>query len=193
MTRKLDRTRASNDECLPARCWNRLRASTGDRNDPWRTPALASAGPGGPEVRTVVLRAVDPERRLLEFHTDVRSGKARQLTAGTDVAWMFYDASAKQQLRCRGPVQLHRQNTAALKAWEQLHQPSRAPYAQSSGPGEPWQEGSPVLPEPAAYANFLVVQCTIERMDWLQLGVAENVRVLMQTTDTGWVSQRVSP
>lgn len=193
MTQEPDRAFNSIDESRAARCWHKLSVAVTDRSDPWRTPSLATSDSTGPEVRTVVLRGADPSRRLLEFHTDVRSSKTRHLAEGRHVAWMFYDGSTKQQLRCRGAVRLHREDAVAQDAWNQLHSRSRATYAQLSAPGEPWQENSPVVEDSAAFSNFLLVDCIIEHMDWLQLDENENVRILMNATQSGWTSQRVSP
>lgn len=174
-------------------CWDRLRAAVGNHDDPWRTPSLATSGPEGPGVRTVVLRAVNPDGMQLDFHTDCRSEKFAQLAEQAQVAWMFYDASVREQLRCDGPAEMHQGNAAALDAWKQLHPGSRKPYAQSIGPGDPWQEGPSQLAEPDAFANFVLVRCTVRHMDWLQLADAEHVRIRMNPTSAGWRCQRVAP
>jgi len=182
-------------------CWDRLTAAVDNRNDPWRTPALATSDASGPAVRTVVLRGAEQGCQRLDFHTDCRAQKVLQINNHEDVAWMFYDAFTKEQLRCRGPVRIHSGDASALQAWEQLNSVSRLTYAQGPKPGEPWDtngQGTDRLRDSAsqertAFANFMLVRCTVRCMDWLQLGETANVRILMRPGPQGWLSQRVAP
>jgi hypothetical protein len=175
------------------RCTERLNAATSERGNPWRTPALATAVESGPEVRTVVLRAVHSNPFQLDFHTDRRSQKGRQLRDRDTVAWMFYDGTLNEQLRCRGPVTVHSGDAAARAAWDQLQAASRALYCQVPGPGTPLQGEAPSQDETFGFGNFLLVRCTISSMDWLQLGDTGSVRVHMEANDGTWASQRVAP
>jgi len=178
---------------LFAHCWDRLCAAVGERDNPWRTPALASTSSDGPEVRTVVLRAALQDTAGLEFHTDCRSPKAWQLNACPEVAWLFWDSSTREQLRCRGPVEMHQGDAAAMAAWKQLHRSSRTPYLQPTEPGETWEETDLTLDDEAAFKNFLLVRCTVRHMDWLRLDKEQHLRVEICLTDTGWVTRRIAP
>lgn len=201
MISKTDKTRAMPEDTLFEHCWNRLLAAVNQRDDPWRTPALATSGADGPQVRTVVLRGAEQGRQLLEFHTDCRAEKVLQLNDRQNAAWMFYDAIAKEQLRCRGPVSLHSEDSTARRAWDQLRAASRSGYAQRINPGEPLNESDQTIgrqqdqpmDEAMAFANFMLVRCTVQHMDWLQLGATKNIRVLIRPGSQGWLGQRVAP
>ncbi len=201
MITKSDKTQTVPTENLFGHCWERLSAAVSNRDDPWRTPALATAGADGPGVRTVVLRGADQGRQLLDFHTDRRAAKVLQLNDRPDTAWMFYNALTREQLRCRGPVTIHSGDAIALEAWGQLHRASRSTYAQDLNPGAAWDTGGQddgqqqhsSVQERAGFANFMLVRCTVRHMDWLQLGAQQNIRILMRPGPQGWLSKRVAP
>lgn len=174
-------------------CWARLHAAAGERDNPWRTPALATTGNDGPEVRTVVLRAVHQDPFQLDFHTDRRSQKGALLKDHDPVAWMFYDGGIKEQLRCSGPVEVHLGDAAAREAWGQLPPASRLLYCQRPGPGKPLTGGTTLQDDSFGFANFLLVRCAVLKMDWLQIGREDTVRVQMRYRDGGWASQQVAP
>lgn len=67
-------------QTLHAQVWARLLRGVQDRHAPARHPGFATVSPTGwPEVRTVVLRAVDALGATLDIHTDLRSAKALAL------------------------------------------------------------------------------------------------------------------
>jgi len=59
--------------------WSLLCEGVKSASSPFHTPALATVGEDGPEVRTVVLRSADAERRQISCDTDWRSPKRRQI------------------------------------------------------------------------------------------------------------------
>lgn len=178
---------------LPTHCWERLRDAVKNRHNPWRTPAVANAGADGPEVRTVVLRAVHRDEARLSFHTDARSDKVLQLQNQGTLSWVFYGANEDEQLRCWGRVKLHCSDTLAKQAWDQLHPSGRALYCEQAIPGTPWRPDEQILERVPGFDNFLLVHCSVSEMDWLRLAPECNVRVRMRHSDNGWTQQRLVP
>ncbi len=84
--------------------------------EPFHLGVLATSGVQGPSLRTVVLRAVYPEQRVLLCHTDSRSEKLMEIRNDERVAWLFYDPDKKLQVRLRGK--------AAVRADDSLASPS---------------------------------------------------------------------
>ena len=76
-------------------------------NDP-EGMAVATAGADGlPNVRMVLLKALDgPERadRGFVFYTNIESAKGRELLAGRKAALLFHWKSLRRQVRVRGTV-----------------------------------------------------------------------------------------
>jgi hypothetical protein len=66
--------------------WTHLLRGVAERDHPARHPTLATAGPNGPEARTLVLRGADRGLSRLELHTDGTSAKVAQIAAEPRVA-----------------------------------------------------------------------------------------------------------
>ena len=182
-------------ETLEDHIWALLVRGKADRRHGFHLPVVATGSPsGGVDARTVVLRRVDRSRRMLAFHTDARSPKLQQLTAGASVAWVLYAPKLKQQVRARGRV-------AALspavveEAWAQTGLSSRRCYLVSAAPGSPitapeegWVHGlsgaNPTAAESeAGRAAFTVVETIIEHIDWLYLQARGHLRASLTWSD----------
>ncbi len=149
----------------------RLAAGVTDRRSPFHTPTLATrdAG-GGPNLRTVILRAFDPKARTLRIHTDRRSVKAAELAADPRAMLHAYDAVAQVQVRLRGLARLHGDDALAGAAWASSRDSSRMCYAAVEAPGETVAAPPPAPRDPdAGRGNFVAIVLTIQSLDWLLL------------------------
>ncbi len=162
--------------------WAALTSAVEDRRHPWRTPILATVDESGhPCARTVVLRGVFRNSPAIEFHTDARSPKHRQLTANPNVAWAFYDAERAIQLRVLSVVSLHCGDDLARARWNELPLGCRRTYCYPAGPGTPaacpipalsseWHAGRPAPGDTEwAFAHFVLARCSLISWDWLYL------------------------
>ena len=87
----------------------RLGAAVRSADHPFRLFTLATVGPDRyPHARTVVLRGFDPVERSVSFYTDCRSPKVRHMAGEPRVALLFYDPTARLQLRIPASARLHR-------------------------------------------------------------------------------------
>ncbi|MEE4173757.1 MAG: pyridoxamine 5'-phosphate oxidase family protein [Xanthomonadales bacterium] len=183
-------------DSLATTCWQRLTAATDDHTDPWRTPAIATRSGNGAAVRTVVLRETQTAQRALSLHTDARSAKAGELAQAPQLSWLFWDAVAREQLRCQGRVTLHLADEVAETHWAQLTAGSRSNYRHHDAPAtaisDPQTAAARRDDENTAYGRFLVVRCVVERMDWLHLDREGHRRARLIWTgdhwDAGWVA-----
>jgi len=170
--------------------WRRLLRGVADRRSPFRTPALATTTPDGdPTVRTVVLRGADLERRTLQFHTDARSPKARDISQSARASWLFYDRKAALQIRASGVTTLAADGPAVDAAWERTTPSGRRTYATAHGPGLP--RGNPSEPDletddPRVRSIFRLGTTIVDRIDWLWLHHAGHQRALLQWTGGRW-------
>ncbi len=158
-----------------AKAWGLLDLGVTDRRSPFHTPTIATIrGDGAPSVRTVVLRAVDPDRRTLRFHTDRRSNKVRELVVDPRVALHFYDPAEKIQLRVDGRATLHVEDAAAAEAWDGTRPFSRLCYGVSPNPGVEITDPRMAAQETsgdrdAGRENFAAVSVDIACLEWLYL------------------------
>lgn len=71
------------------------------RGDAWRIASLATVDSAGvPQVRKVVVRAVDVEACRVLVYTDRRSGKVSELTAQPLGSLLLWCAERQQQYGC---------------------------------------------------------------------------------------------
>jgi hypothetical protein len=162
-------------------CWLRLLNASLHYKDPLHNPVVANVSDHGINQRTVVLRKVDTEKKQLSFHTDIRSGKWRELQNNSAVNWLFYNPSGRMQIRLSGIAALHHDDTIAGEAWRNSTMSSRKIYLGENGPSS--IALSPLSGLPAAFEsanptesqseagkkNFGIVTTKTNWMEWLWL------------------------
>ncbi len=115
-------------------CWIRLLNGSLKGKDPLHNAAVANYSEEGISLRTVVLRNVNVAQKQITFHTDVRSGKWKELKDGDRVSWLFYDAVARIQLRLSGQITKYHNDTIANEAWQKSSTNSKKVYMGSEAP-----------------------------------------------------------
>ena len=159
-------------DAILAGCEALLEEGAADPGSAWRNPTLVTTADASvPQARTVVLRRFDARQRLVETHTDTRSGKYAELLARPEAGLHVWDGVRQVQLRLTGRVTLHTGDGVADDAWAALRPQSRATYRVQPGPGT-------VLDAPAslsqgseaeARAVFCVVGLRYNRLEYLSL------------------------
>jgi len=169
-------------------CWSLFQEGVDDRHSAMHTGVVGSVSEQGCELRTVVLRHVEPERRILSFHTDSRSPKVTEILRHERVQWVFYHPKAKVQLRVSTMAKVHESDVHSDEAWHLLSPWTRRGYQILQTPGTPspiatsglakWTANqSPDIPNTrSGRENFALVECRIDLLDWLHLGVGRNTR-----------------
>ena len=151
-----------------------------DRRSAFHTPVLATQSADGPQARVLVLRAFEPQLRVLTFHTDTRSAKMQQLQTDARVALTVYDAARKIQLRINGAASVHTGNAVSHQRWAGSRpsslrcflgaQPGSISPVPTSGLPADIEGRVPEAAElQAAEPHFAVLQVLMERLEWLYL------------------------
>ena len=163
------------------RAWRFLQAGVAEVGHPFGWPVLGTIGATGQNLRTVVLRRADKQRRELRCFTDVRAQKVADLQAAGEVRWLFYDPEGKLQLRLCGDSRIHVRDALAEQEWEAIPVASRLNYCTTEAPGTALQTPGSGLPEnlmgdapsmddsEVGWINFAVIVSRIRSMDWLEL------------------------
>ena len=180
---------------LPTLTWDMLIDGVGRGAAAFHTPVLATQADDGPELRTVVLRAAEPESRLLICHTDLRSPKLRQISLDNRVRWLFYDASAKLQLRVQAVASLHQGDELARRRWAGSRARSRECYRNPFAPGAPVvnPEAATELLNEDGFANFAVIRTEVQAFDWLYLRARGHRRARFEWRDGAWQGTWLAP
>ncbi len=186
--------------------WDRLSNGAGDRRSAFHTPVVASVDEeGAPQQRVMVMRAADPEKRLLRFHTDVRTPKVMQLGRTATVSVLGYDPAAKIQIRLNGVGRIERDTDVADAAWEASAPSSRRCYLAEAGPsavsavptsGLPsaFENRVPALEEThAGRAHFSVLIVEAQKLEWLYLAADGHRRAAFTHSAAGWAGHWLIP
>ena len=175
---------------LHVACWDHLIRARHDRKSEFRWMNVATIDmQSNPQIRTVVLRSVNARDHTLAFHTDRRSAKWQELNGNTSVALHFHARRAAVQIRMSGHVLVAGEDER-LKTWQHLHDGVRKTYGQKLAPGSVVSEPEEnhdcaIMNEAQAYANFAVINVTIHKIDWLELGLDRNRRALFTYGEHG--------
>lgn len=180
------------------RVWVLLTRGAANRKDDFHTPAFSTIGlNGAPEIRTVVLRKILRESRLLICHVDSRSPKIAEIRKDGRVSWLFYHIEEKLQLRIRGLATIHTDDEIANAQWQNTQLFSRRCYCgdapgtfkndPSSGLPEFLIDREPTLEESEQLGrkNFAVLSSTIDEMDVYELNVKGHRRSLFKWNEPG--------
>jgi pyridoxamine 5'-phosphate oxidase len=176
--------------------WNLVEAGSTDRNSPAHTPTVGTVDEtGAPQLRIMILRDASRDTRTLRFHTDLRSIKAAQVRNNGATSVLFYDMSAKLQIRMSGQTQLLPIGDVADAAWSNSTPFARRCYMAEAAPGTPLDQPSSGLPkwiqgkkpdeaQLADYrTNFSTMLVEIQSVEWLYLANPGHRRARWQWQD----------
>ncbi len=137
---------------------------------PWRRAALATVGEDGPEVRSVVLRDIQADRRELVFYADARSPKVAQLRADPRGQLLCWSEPLGWQVRLRCRVEVATDGLDVTTRWARIrHRPAAHDYLSPLAPGSPLEApAAPLAPE-RVRESFAVLTARVEAIDWLEL------------------------
>ena len=161
-----------------------------NRNHPFHTPVFTNMDVNNlGDSRIIVLRHFDPEKYILNFHTDFRSPKVGNILQNNNSLFVFYDHNLKIQLRIKTISNVNNQNDIAKLIWDKTNLMSRKCYLTKKAPSsitdnpedgikldlkgrEPTKADSEM-----GYKNFTVIESKIIEIDWLHLDASGHRRL----------------
>tara|TARA_Y100000590_G_C15596400_1_gene968226 strand:- start:425 stop:1030 length:606 start_codon:yes stop_codon:yes gene_type:complete len=161
-----------------------------NRNHAFHTPVFSNISKENlVNSRTVVLRSYNKKSLILNFHTDIRSPKVKELIKNNNSYFVFYDFELKTQLRIKTVSKINNQNTITKSAWKKTHLFSRKCYLTKKSPSSKTKFPEDGIPKhligidpkkdesELGYKNFVVVQNHIQNIDWLFLSSSGHKRL----------------
>ncbi len=162
-------------------CWIKIFNGALRAKDPFHNPVVSNVNEHGINSRIVVLRKADVAKKTIFFHTDIRSGKWKELQANHKISCLFYDMHGRVQIRIAGSASLHHTDNIADEAWAKSSMSSRKIYLGKESPSS--KTTTPVSGVPAEFEtdnpteqesevgrkNFGVACITTNWMEWLWL------------------------
>lgn len=177
---------------LATTIWDALAAATSGRTA-FTLAWVATADPdGGPQVRAMILREVDPGAGTLSFATDARSAKVGQLARDPRAAVAVHDPDAGVQVRLTGAADLVADPAERARAWTSLSPRSRQQYASPAALGSAPGSTPDAAPDEDGLPRFAWLRVRVDRIDHLVLGPAGQQRTVLRRQD-GWAAQAVVP
>jgi pyridoxamine 5'-phosphate oxidase len=159
-------------------CWRLLKEGVVSYKNPFHFGVCTTIDDHFPAARTVIIRGVDIQNKIIKFNTDIRSPKFLQLTINPHISWLFYDENLRIQMRCNAVASLHVDDEIADKGWHEARLSCKITYTPAQSPGtfleKPYlldlnQINIPEHELEAARKNFAIVQTQIISLDWVSL------------------------
>ena len=161
-----------------------------DRKHAFHTPVFCNIDDKeGIESRIVVLRKFDSQKLVLNFHTDFRSPKVKNLKKNNKSQFVFYDHKLKIQMRIKTMSVINNQNKTTREMWDKTRLLSRKCYLTLKNPSSPTSKPEDGIPEhligkepefeesEKGYQNFTVIENKIYEIDWLYLEISGHRRL----------------
>lgn len=175
------------------RAWSHLRRATADKKHAFRYPVLCTEGERGPEGRVVVMRNCSERNRRIEFFTDYRSPKCREIQGDSQVTFVWYDPKGRLQIRGKGRATIVLNEPWVEATWESLGEQQKAEYSSLARPGESRWNHDEDLAQPGKCGYFAVVRTTLESVDLLELSPGGHQRWIWEWCIDQWTARAVVP
>lgn len=160
------------------------------KGHPFRYFSLATLSGDKPVQRTVVLRKLLPDFKLM-LYTDARSNKINQITTNTQVSTLFYHPKKLLQIQLTGHAE--RIEGEALDIhWKTISENARKDYTTSEAPGTPIKNLED-LQYRMNSLNFAMIQIIPDQIDYLQLKRPNHLRIRFTKQDNDWLGQYLVP
>jgi pyridoxamine 5'-phosphate oxidase len=186
---------------IKKKIWIMLDDAVSNRNSPFRIPIFICGSQNEFDGRIVVLRKSDQSNNLLQYHSDIRSGKITKLKSNKNASMLFYDKDEKIQVRLKVECTVNHNNEITKESWLKTGHISRKCYLVDNGPGtKSTTPTSGLKPEldnfkftmeesEAGYKNFTVIQCKVKNIEWLYLAAKGHRRAKfdLKTNKDTWL------
>ncbi|WP_231638489.1 pyridoxamine 5'-phosphate oxidase family protein [Pantoea sp. SM3] len=180
-------------ENIDAMAWQELNAAANDPHAGFRYLNVCTINSElKPQARMMVLRRTDNLKRLLEFHTDIRSAKWQELAINPAATVLSFCSQTRLQLRLQGHFKQYEPASAlAEQTWLGLSVWTRRSYT-GGPPGdallsqrEPVRHTQDEEGGEDGQRHFGVLVFQAESLDWFQLQRNDNRRARLIYTSSG--------
>jgi hypothetical protein len=175
--------------------WARLASAAADRASGFHVATFGTIGvDGSPSARSIILRQVDPDTRIIRFHTDRRSPKVQELLRDPRSTMLFWDPKSQTQLRAAGVASVAIDDPATRAMIEQSHTRSLAVYRSVLAPSMPiGSPGGAKLSDQPLLENVAVISLSVTSLEWLWLDESGHRRCRFTYSGDSAVHQWLAP
>ena len=101
----------------------------------FHNPTIGTSKGKNLNLRTVILRKVSKEMRLITFFTDFRSNKIKELSINNEVKIHIYDKKNQIQIQADGLAEIIHKSDQSQMIWDSLPSYSKSIYLTKKPPG----------------------------------------------------------
>jgi len=174
-------------------CWGGLMYGSFMADHAFHIGTIGTQNQSEINLRTVVLRSVEPDNKEIIFYTDIRSAKMDDLKFNPNVSWLFYDHKQGLQLRVSGDAVIHHDDDIAASHWGKVHSGGKKSYMAKPAPSttvDKPADGLEYLSEnsdlESGYKNFAVIITQVNFIEWLSLKSSGHRRAQFKLIDGSW-------
>lgn len=161
------------------KAWSLFEDGVSDRKSYFHTPIVISkSNKGVAKPRTMVLRKVNRGLLELQFHTDKRSLKVREIASDNLGAVLVYDMEYKIQIRIEAEFRIVEDLHIIQKRWSGMRDMSKECYAVGKPPGTKISDPTRLESLGDGADNFAILSASVLQMEWLYLCYKGNRRAL---------------
>ena len=147
-----------------------------DRHHPFHTPIFCNLSKNNfVDSRVIVLRKFDKKNLILNFHTDFRSKKIKDLKINHNSFFVFYDHKLKIQLRIKTSSVLNNQNEISKFFWHKTRLISRKCYLTKKAPSSQTK-----IPEDGIPKKLISKEPNLEESNKGYKNLADKLTVVIQ-------------
>jgi pyridoxamine 5'-phosphate oxidase len=171
-------------EALEEAIWAALTDGSKNNHSGFRFLHLASVNAANEaETRTVVLREVYSSKQIIQIHTDARSEKIKQIQHNPIVSVSVYDKETRVQLRLKGRCEIFHNDELTTSILQNISPEAKRTYGLTIHETLKNQKNQQLHAEyhpESVRNNFVVLQLSIEKINFLHLGEAYHTAAVFE-------------
>ena len=167
--------------------WDLLAQGVVNKKSKFHTPTLSTVNGNMINSRTIILRKVDNNTKMLFFYSDSRSRKVLNIIQNNNVTVHLYEPRFKLQVQLYGHAKIENNSEKTKNIWSSLNSFSKKNYLSALSPGEKIDSLNDLkynTDNEEAYSNFSLIYFKATKLECLQLSDIKNIRVEFVYTES---------
>ena len=162
--------------------WDFFQQGVKNKKSAFHYPTIATGSEKSFNLRTVVLRKVIREDKIVVFHSDIRSKKITELKSSNKLLLHIYDKKNKVQIQAEGKAKIFYKEKINNLIWNSLSNNTKSVYLVNKTPGKKIanQKDFKNLTHDEGYENFAIIKVKIYQIIFLQLSHSGNKKALFK-------------
>ena len=160
--------------------WDLLAQGVVNKKSKFHTPTISTINGHMINSRTIILRKVDKETKMLFFYSDSRSRKVLNIKQNDNVTVHLYEPRFKLQVQFYGHANIENKTEKTRCIWNNLNNFSKKNYLSELSPGEKINSLDDLKyneDNEEAFYNFSLISFKVSKLECLQLSDVKNIRV----------------